>query len=95
MTEQEELQMLRALTQKQKEELAAKECIIEEPSIRIEKQNVQIENMIQALLHARKNVYVYLKYLLSEMPNSHHLEHPEILDRYLPWSSELKRSVYE
>lgn len=55
MTEQEELRMLRALTQKQKEELAAKERIIEEQSIRIEKQNIQIESMIQALLHARKN----------------------------------------
>ena len=64
MTEQEELQMLRALTQKQKEELVAKERIIEEQSIRIEKQNiqiekqnVQIENMIQALLHARKKLF--------------------------------------
>ena len=45
MTEQEELQMLRALTQKQKEELAAKERIIEEQSIRIEKQNIQIEKI--------------------------------------------------
>lgn len=50
MTEREELQMLRALVEKQKEELAAKDQIIE-------KQNIQIENMIQALLHARKKLY--------------------------------------
>ena len=31
----------------------------------------------------------YLKYLLTKMPNNHHLEHPEIIDRYLPWSAEL------
>ena len=50
MTEHEELLMLRALVAKQKEELVAKEQIIE-------KQNIQIENMIQALLHARKKLF--------------------------------------
>ena len=50
MTEHEELLMLRALVAKQQEELAAKEQVIE-------KQNIQIENMIQALLHARKKLF--------------------------------------
>ena len=35
------------------------------------------------------DVYGYLKYLLTEMPNNRHLEHPEVIDRYLPWSAEL------
>ncbi len=35
------------------------------------------------------DVYMYLKYLLEEMPNNHYLEHPEILGQYLPWSPEL------
>jgi len=35
------------------------------------------------------DVYEYLKYLLTEMPNNCHLEQPEILDHYLPWSKEL------
>lgn len=35
------------------------------------------------------DTYEYLKYLLEEMPNNHHLEHPEIIDCYLPWSEEL------
>ena len=35
------------------------------------------------------DIYEYLKYLLAEMPNNGHLEHPEVIDRYLPWSSEL------
>lgn len=35
------------------------------------------------------DVYEYLKYLLEEMPNNNHLQNPEILDRYLPWSDEL------
>ena len=34
-------------------------------------------------------VYEYLKYLLTEMPNNAHLEHPEVIDQYLPWSKEL------
>lgn len=40
--------------------------------------------------HANKlDVYEYLKYLLTEMPNNAHLEHPEVIERYLPWSKEL------
>ena len=35
------------------------------------------------------DVYEYLNYLLEEMPNNNHLEHPEIIYRYLPWSEEL------
>lgn len=35
------------------------------------------------------DVFGYLKYLLTEMPNNHHLEHPKVIDRYLPWSPEL------
>lgn len=54
MTEQEELQMLRALVERQKQELKDKERIIEERDAKIRKQNIQIDNMIQALLHARK-----------------------------------------
>jgi len=35
------------------------------------------------------DVYEYLKYLLEEMPNNDYLQHPEVLDKYLPWSAEL------
>lgn len=57
MTEHEELLLLRALVEKQKEELAAKERMIEEKDSLIRKQNIQIDNMIQALLHARKKLF--------------------------------------
>lgn len=50
MTEHEELLMLRALTEKQKQE-------IKERDERIRQQDIQIENMIQALLHARKKMF--------------------------------------
>jgi Transposase and inactivated derivatives len=50
MTGQEELLILRALVGKQKEELAAKDEIIA-------KQNIRIENMVQALLQARKKLF--------------------------------------
>ncbi|SFR78019.1 hypothetical protein [Anaeromicropila populeti] len=50
MTEQEELLKMRAL-------LAEKEQVIEEQKKRIEKQRIQIDNMIQALLHARKKIF--------------------------------------
>ncbi len=57
MTPQEELLALRSLVEKQKEELAAKDEIIEKQNQVIEKQSIQIENMIQALLHARKKLF--------------------------------------
>ena len=50
MTEHEELLMLCAMVEKQKAELEAKDQLIQ-------KQNIQIENMIQALLHARKKLF--------------------------------------
>lgn len=33
--------------------------------------------------------YEYLKYLLTEMPNNHHLEKPAVIDQLLPWAKEL------
>ena len=54
MTEHEELLLLRALAEKQKEELAAKERIIE-------KQNIQIENLIPAFQDNRVYVPKYLQ----------------------------------
>lgn len=50
MTEHEELLMLRSLVEKQREELAKKDKTIEQ-------QNIRLENMIQALLHARKKIF--------------------------------------
>lgn len=71
MTEKEELQMLRDLTKKQKLQLLEKDNIISEKDNIISKkddiiseknevirrQQIQIENMTQALLHARKKMF--------------------------------------
>lgn len=35
------------------------------------------------------NVYEYLNYLLEQMPQTDFYKHPELVDAYLPWSSEL------
>lgn len=57
MTEHEELLMMRALAAKQAQELEASKRIIAERDEKIRKQNIQIDNMIQALLHARKKLF--------------------------------------
>lgn len=57
MTEHEELLALRVLAVKQQQELARKDQTIEAQKAQIEKQKIQIENMIQALLHARKKLF--------------------------------------
>lgn len=50
MTEKEELQMLRELVKKQQLQLSEKDEVIR-------RQQIQIENMTQALLHARKKMF--------------------------------------
>ncbi|WP_242834807.1 transposase domain-containing protein [Acetobacterium malicum] len=35
------------------------------------------------------DVFEYLNYLLTEIPNSDYLHQPEGLEKYLPWSSDL------
>lgn len=57
MTEHEELLMLRALAAKQAQKLEASKKIIQERDEKIRRQNIQIDNMIQALLHARKKLF--------------------------------------
>lgn len=57
MTEHEELLMLRALAAKQAQELEASKKIIQERDEKIRRQNIQIDNMIQALLHAWKKLF--------------------------------------
>ena len=61
MTELEELQRLRTLVEQQKLELEKQQVKIEKQQAELEKKDelirkkdIQIENMIQALLHARK-----------------------------------------
>ena len=51
--------------------------------------NAVLYTLIESAKANELDSYMYLKYLLSEMPNNHHLEHPEVIDRYLPWSPEL------
>ncbi len=64
MTELEELQRLRALVEQQKLELEKQQVKIEKQQEELEKKDelirkkeIQIENMIQALLHARKKLF--------------------------------------
>ena len=51
--------------------------------------NAMLYTLVESAKANALDVYAYLKYLLTEMPNNHHLEHPEVIDRYLPWSPEL------
>lgn len=57
MTEKEELQMLRELVKKQKLQLSEKDNMLREKDEVIRRQKIEIENMTQALLHARKKMF--------------------------------------
>ena len=51
--------------------------------------NAILYTLVESARANNLDVYEYLKYLLEEMPNNNHLQHPELLDQYLPWSKEL------
>lgn len=51
--------------------------------------NAVLYTLVESARANNLDVYEYLKYLLTEMPNNDHVLHPEILDGYLPWSEEL------
>lgn len=53
------------------------------------KANAVLYTLVESARANKLDVYEYLKYLLTELPNSSYLEHPEILDQYLPWSGTL------
>ena len=57
MTELEELQQLRALVELQKATIEKQQEELEKKEELIRKKEIQIENMIQALLHARKKLF--------------------------------------
>ena len=57
MTEMEELQKLQALLEEKDLLIEKQSAKIESQEKLIEKQRVQIDNMIQALLHARKKIF--------------------------------------
>ena len=53
------------------------------------KANAVLYTLVESARLNELDVYTYLKYLLTEMPNNRHPEHPEIIDNYLPWSATL------
>ena len=53
------------------------------------KANAVLYTLVESARLNELDVFTYLKFLLTEMPNNHHLEHPGIVDNYLPWSATL------
>ena len=53
------------------------------------KANAILYTLVESARANKLDVYEYLKHLLTEIPGSQYLEHPEVLDQYLPWSESL------
>ena len=51
--------------------------------------NGVLYTLVKSARANKLDVYEYLKYLLTEMPNNHYQEDPTVIDRLLPWSEEL------
>ena len=54
--------------------------------------NAVLYTLVESARANELNVYAYLDYLLSEMPNADFYNHPEIIDDMLPWSDKLPES---
>ena len=39
------------------------------------------------------NIYEYINYLFSELPQIENINEQNILDKYLPWSKELPKDI--
>lgn len=53
------------------------------------KANAVMYTLVETARANEVNVYEYLNYLLEQMPQTDFYKHPELVDAYLPWSSEL------
>ena len=51
--------------------------------------NAVLYTLVESARANELDVYEYLNYLLTEIPNSDYLQQPEVLEKYLPWSQEL------
>ncbi len=51
--------------------------------------NAVLYTLVESARANALNVYEYLNYLLTEIPNCDYLNQPELLEKYLPWSQEL------
>lgn len=51
--------------------------------------NAVLYTLVESAKANELDVYEYLKYLLNEMSNKDFNNHPEIINQYLPWSTEL------
>ena len=56
------------------------------------KANAVLYTLVETARANDLNVYAYLDYLLTEMPNADFYNHPEIIDDMLPWSNKLPES---
>lgn len=73
MTEREELLMLRELVKKQKLEIEKQQGKLAEKDELIRRKDIQIENMMQALLHARKKMFGPSTESTPDTPGQMHL----------------------
>ncbi len=67
----------------------ARKAWLFEDTLKGAKANVVPYMLVESARAHGLDVFEYLKYLLMKMPNNHHLEYPEIIERYMPWSKEL------
>jgi transposase len=51
--------------------------------------NAVLYTLVETAKANELNIYNYLKFLLEKMPNTDFHNHPELIERYMPWSEEL------
>lgn len=54
-----------------------------------------VYSIVQTALANDLKVYEYLVYLLKQMPNTDFNQHPELIEKFVPWSKELSANCYK
>ncbi|OCZ49752.1 hypothetical protein A7D23_15275 [Dehalobacter sp. TeCB1] len=54
-----------------------------------------VYSIVQTALSNDLKVYEYLVYLLKQMPNTDFDQHPELIEKFVPWSKELPENCYK
>lgn len=57
--------------------------------------SAMVYSIVQTALANNLKVYEYLVYLLKQMPNTNFNQHPELIEKFVPWSKELPANCYK
>ena len=57
--------------------------------------SVMVYSVVQTAIANNLKPYNYLVYILKQMPNTDFVNHPELIENFIPWSDQLPTDCYK